>query len=431
MRYLYGDGTDFPLHTNFLHTLSAATDACVALLEVDEAQKRVRKALEEENAAAIAELAELGALRGAVEKALHRVVNARPSVHRVAAELRELAFSHVERSRAEIRHRREELHRRASLAYEPAPVLSALERFLVDHELPNTRWALSWWAGLGGRPSEALAYALMPRGLAATLEIRIPANHLWRRAVPVGLLARRLSVQLEGRNWLGQVRLRTEHLDRYYITRVMRTPTRDAILLAKDGSKPSPGILVIFREGENAALRIVRVDAQEVPIGEPAVLTGTALVMLRELWNQIDRSISDLAQHRVGIRMATLNGKAVTEFDRPLTLVRAFVSAVTPWVRHIRRRSRGRGQLTLLRDAGDGCVQEVYLSFYEILRKYRHLCAAHRRMFDSYGLRDEPISEPRTRAWRPRPAAQATAQSPPPPRESGSRPRSAPPTQEP
>jgi hypothetical protein len=97
---------------------------------------------------------------------------------------------------------------------------------------------------------------------------------------------------------------------------------------------------------------------------------------------------------------------------------------VTPWVRNIRRRSRGRGQLTLLQDAGDGHAQEYFLSFYELIRKYRHLSQAHRRMFDSYGLTDEPAAEPRTRNWRPRPAATA-AHDAPPPRESGTRRQSA------
>jgi len=424
MHYLYGDGSEFPLRLNFLQTVNAATDACVALLEVDEAQKRVRRALEDENAAAIAELAELGALRGALDRTLGRLVHARPSVHRVAGELRELTFGHVERSRAEIRHRREELHRKASLAYDPAPVLAALERFLVDHELPNTSWALSWWAGVGGYPCQALAYALMPRGLAATLEVQIPANHLWSGPVRVDHFGRKLAVRLERRGWFGRARLRTENLDSYYITRVMRTPTRDALLLSKDASKPSPGILVLYRDGENTQLRIVRVDEQEVPTGEPMVLAGLDKVMLQELWLQVDQSIADLVQHRRRIRMATLNGKAATDFDRPLTLVRALVSAVTPWVRNIRRRSRARGQLTLLQDAGDGHTHEYFLSFYELIRKYRHLSPAHRRMFDSYGLADEPAAAPQTRDWRPRPTA-AAAQDVPPPRESGTRSRSA------
>src|SRR5690348_8957529 len=36
MPYLYGDTTPFPLEENFIDTLGAVTDACVALLKVDE-----------------------------------------------------------------------------------------------------------------------------------------------------------------------------------------------------------------------------------------------------------------------------------------------------------------------------------------------------------------------------------------------------------
>lgn len=390
MQYLYGDGSEFPLNENFLQTLSAATDACVALLEVDAAHGRVRRALEAENANAISELAELGALRGAIERALTRNDDHRSSVHRVATELRELAFAHVEQARAEIKHHREEIQRRAAHAQDSARLIDALERFLASHQLPNTNWALSWWAGAGQQPAEARAYALMPRGMAATMAVRIPPTHLWARPVKVATLDKNLVIRMERKSWLGGVRMRDERLDRYYVTRVVHTPMREALVLSRSNHGRSGGICITFREQRDEQVRVVRVDAQENPISAPAVLVGSDKVMVQGLWVHVRRTIRDLIWYRRTIEMATLNGRSVLDLDRPIPLVRAIISAIAPWLRNIRRRSHMRGALELKLRKSDGRQQDLFISYYELLRKYRHLSPQHRAMFDTYGLTTAP-----------------------------------------
>ena len=70
MRYLYGDSSAFPLNQNFLETLAAATEACCALLKVEEAKSSAAKVADQASSAAIKELADIDQLVQRVEKAL-------------------------------------------------------------------------------------------------------------------------------------------------------------------------------------------------------------------------------------------------------------------------------------------------------------------------------------------------------------------------
>ena len=62
--------------------VAARRGQSVALLEADERRNRVRKAVAMANSDAISELAELGALRGAIERALRTVPESSPAATR-------------------------------------------------------------------------------------------------------------------------------------------------------------------------------------------------------------------------------------------------------------------------------------------------------------------------------------------------------------
>jgi hypothetical protein len=174
---------------------------------------------------------------------------------------------------------------------------------------------------------------------------------------------------------------------------------QEALVLRSSDRRPSPGLLITFRDQRDEQVRVVRVDAEENPIGEPIVLVDSFKVMVQGLWVQVQRTIRDLVLHRRHVEWATLNGKSVLELDRPVGLVRALVSAIAPWVRNIRRRSRARGAMELVQQRNDGSNQQLIISYYELVRKYRHLSPQHRSMFDAYGI--APTGKTRSRS-RPR-----------------------------
>ncbi|MEM9491932.1 MAG: hypothetical protein AAGC55_22495, partial [Myxococcota bacterium] len=75
MKYLYGDATPFPLQENFIDTISAATDACVALFTLDEELGERRRNATQLRKQAEEELNRLGVLSTALEVALRPFVS--------------------------------------------------------------------------------------------------------------------------------------------------------------------------------------------------------------------------------------------------------------------------------------------------------------------------------------------------------------------
>ena len=72
MRYLYADNTPFPLAQNFLATVCAGTDACVAMLQAEDLLDECHRAVRDAEATATRELSQLAALGQRVDGALGR-----------------------------------------------------------------------------------------------------------------------------------------------------------------------------------------------------------------------------------------------------------------------------------------------------------------------------------------------------------------------
>jgi len=386
MRYLYGDSTAFPLNQNFIDTAAAATDTAVALLKVDELLQGAKRTSNETNAAADAELADIDMLTQHVEKALADRSQLSKATGKVAEEVLRASKAHFERARQGIKSWREATCRKAQRGTGPIAIMEPLHRFVVRHELPYTSWGLRWKAGHGDEPVQAQVYAIMQRGLTATIAVAIPTRHLWAQPVKVAQLNMTLAIKMMGKNWLGREKMVDENLDKYYVTRITRTTEREAIVLSKKARDPSASLRITFREGDNKRLTVQRLDESDQAASEPAVLGGADAEQVRRLWTEIKRTVGDLVGRRSKLLAATLNGKSILELDSPATVAVAIIQSVAPLVRDMLRHSRTPGELQLKRDLGDGRREELFISHAEVVRKWSELSTNGRQLFDVYGL---------------------------------------------
>ncbi len=396
MRYLYGDSTTFPINQNFVETAAAATDAAVALFRVDELMFRAGQIAEEASCVAQAELGDINQLAQRVERALASRDHLSKATSKVAEEVTGAARSQFERAREGIASWREATIRKARIGTGPDAIMEPVQRFMASHELPYTTWGLRWRAGHADEPVQAQVYAIMQRGLTATLGVDIPLRHAWAQPVKVAQLEPKLSIQVMGNNWLGRRVVRDEHLDRYYITAVTRTTEREALVLRKKAADPSPGLRISLREGDKKRVTIVRLDDQGQQLGDPASLHGMDATMLTRLWERIVDTILDLVDHRSKLLAASLYGKPVVELDTPATVAVAIIGAVAPLVRDMQRHSRTPGELQLKRDLGDGRREELFISRAELSDKLAKLSADNRKAFDPLGLDGLPPVDSRS-----------------------------------
>lgn len=410
MRYLYADSTTFPLPQNFLATLCAGTDACVAILKAEALVDECNRVVREAELKATRDLAQVSALAHRVDAALGGGVmpvptdgkegpgtsrnNANPG-EIALAKIREQAWATLDQSRADVLKARDA---RIAAAVNVAPrslVLPALSQFLAAHELPETAWGIRWTAGLGGNSTRAELYARTPFGLEATFEVAIPANHVWARPAQVGLLGMQASVTMLKKPLMGKARPMAIKLDEYFVTNVVLTADRASMRLSRNGKNPSEGLELVFGGEGSAEVTATWVDKANYPLGEGARLGRADAAGIHRLWNRVTTTLGSLVVHRTRATSAKLGGVLVGEVPRPEVIAAAIVRALAPHVREIAARTTTPRELALKRELGDGCREELFITYDTVLDRCKDLSPVHQEVFDMYGLRaPEPRSEP-------------------------------------
>jgi hypothetical protein len=385
MRYLYGDSTAFPLNENFIVTLAAATDCAVALLKVDENLQRAQKTAEQASSAAMSEIADIDQLLQRVDKAFSQREHLSNATAKVVEQVAATAKAQFDRAKDGILGWRDGLIRKANQGCGPGDVMAPVHHFMVHCELPYTAWGLRWKASRGDEPVQAQVYAIMQRGLTSTLAVTIPPRHLWSEPVRVSQLEKKVGIKLQGKTFFGKDVIVDEALERYFVTRVTRTAERHMMILSKK-AEPSEGLRFTLKEGDSKHPTVQRVDADENPLAQPALLDGVDVQLVKRLWRRVEETICDLVNHRSHLLAATLYGKRITEIESPATVAVAIIQSVAPLVRDIQRHSRTAGELQLKRDLGDGRREELFISQEEIIRKVQLLTPESQQLFDCFGL---------------------------------------------
>ncbi len=407
MRYLFADSTPFPLPQNFLATLCAGTDACVAILKAEELVDECNRVVRESEVKATRELAQLSALAHRVDGALGGGVlppaadgSEGPGSSRATsnpgegalAKIREQAWATLDQARSDVLKARDQ---RIAAAISVAPrslVLPALSTFLSAHELPETAWGIRWTAGLGGAATRAELYARTPFGLEAAFEVAIPAGHVWARPAQVRLLGMQAAISMIKKPLVGKARPTVVKLDELFVTHVVLTADRASMRLCKSSKSPSEGIEFVFGGEGSAEVTATRVDRAGYPLGEGARLSRADAAGIHRLWNRVTATLGGLVAYRTKATTAKLGGVLVSEVPRPEVVAAAIVRALAPYVREIASRTTTPRELSLKRELGDGCREELFITYDTVLERAKDLNSSHQELFDMFGLREPPQS---------------------------------------
>ncbi len=391
MKYLYGDATPFPIEGNFIETLVAATDACVALLRLDAAAEKTRREAQRARIDATAQIAELDNMAKAVHSALARHLTTgkvETSTQAAAKRISQSMDGVLKQTRAAIVRKRDAEVRKTGLSHTSDALVEVLGEFLRHNQLPDTVWRLRWKGHVGDEPVKAHVNGTAKIGLRTVFEVNAPDDHPWTKAVRVERLAPGSRIMLQStRSWLrGGTKLREENLDKYWVSEVELSPERRALVLSKS-AKPSDGRLeLVFSAAGQIEPTLRRLDAEDDTDAHPMQLSPADQDVVERLWNAVEETISDLLLHRGGLILATLDGRPVRELERPADLAELILEAIGPLTREMRRRSRVPGEITLKRELGDGRREELFIPKERLSAKFAGLSDSHRRMFDIFGL---------------------------------------------
>ncbi|MFO0548244.1 MAG: hypothetical protein U0271_07650 [Polyangiaceae bacterium] len=410
MRYLYADSSPFPLMQNFLATLCAATDTCVALLRAETAVEEEARAIREAEQRAASDLAELAHVEARVEAAVGS--RKAPVEHGVAgatlARARELAFATVDEARAKVARTREEQIAAAHAKLPRSTVSPALSQLVSTHELPDTAWGVEWRALPKEKSARAELHARTAIGLEATLGVAIPADHAFARAARLDLLGVPTTVELTHKPLFRKERLVATDLSRWFVTEVVLSQERASLRLSQGAAKGAPGLAFQFADKE---VTVTRVDGEGYPRSEAEHLSEVDAAAMRRVWNRVTSSLGTLVAHRTAATSVKLGGIAAAEIAHPASIARVLVHALAPYVREIAKRSRTPRELALKRELGDGCREELFISYETVCERFAPLPEAQQAIFEEFELREEttqvtPLSSrpPAPPAFGPPPA---------------------------
>jgi hypothetical protein len=303
MKYLYGDATPFPLDENFIDTIGAAVDACVALFQADaEADSKRARAVQVQKIAD-EELRRLDVIGKAVQAALRPMLAegkperpAQAAAHRIVG----TAGSTIKNARAGVVRRRDAAMRSAIGDQIGQRVFDAIEHFLLRHQLPRTQWSLRWTGGERPGDARAQALALTPSKLQTTFSIAIPDQRSWSGPMRLATLEPSLILKLQRSGGLLRrgPRISKVALHKLYITEIEISGTREGFLLRGSARKPSSGYRVVMFENDQSTPTITRIDAEGRTAGKPMTLAGDDAVALGRLWTSIHRAMYDLLRYR-------------------------------------------------------------------------------------------------------------------------------------
>lgn len=413
MRYLYADSTPFALPQNFLATICAGTDACVAILKAEQELDDCNRAVREAETRAARELAQLSALAHRVDAALGSGSvpppaadggdgSARASQNvgdATLAKIRELAWSTLDTARQDALKTRDGRIAAAAQAAPRAQVLPALSSFLSAHELPDTAWGIRWTAGLGGAATRAELHARTPFGLEASFDVAIPDGHVWARAPQLAVLGFEGSISMMKKPLVGKARPVLIALGELFVTHVVLTADRAMLRLSKSSKAPSEGIEFVFTGEASGDVSATRVDKAGYPLGEAERLGLADSNVAHKLWTRITVLLGGLVAFRTRATGAKLGGVPVGEVGRPMVVAQAVLRAIAPYVREIAVRTQTPRELALKRELGDGCREELFIHYDTVLERIKPLSAQHQALFDVFGLREERSGE-RAQVWK-------------------------------
>jgi len=401
--YRFGDGTPFPLAENFIETIVAAVDCCIAIFQRDAAAEAREERQRLSRRAADEEMKRLDALKILIETAVTPLTTRKERTARAsqvaALKILESASQIIRQTRLGIARRRDTVNMEVAPPPDDA-VRAALESFFRGHALPRTEWRLRWSANDGKPTADVGAQAT--RELDLAFDVDIPPDSEWTHPISVSSLLNGIPipsvVELRGKR-------RTVNLDTFAVTEVHVAPGRIALVLRESSKKASAGLHIVMPHSADTAPLVVALDKHDHPKSQPFCLDEHGSAGIHALWAAIEARIPVLLASRSTLVSARLGGQEVGDLAHPAVLAETILMALAPVLREMRMRSKVPGELILKRDLGGDRREEMFVPRRVLLIKIAALEPRHRQVFEAVGLSDEATSDFVTRIHRRPPAA--------------------------
>lgn len=391
MRYLYGDATPFPLEENFIETLSAATDACVALFQADlEMRDRQERAVAMRERAA-EELGYLDGLSHAVETALAPMLptdEALYAAQRTAGTISRSARAAIEQAREGVARERDAAIKSTIGSDLSNRVQKALADFLLMHQLPGTCWDISWSYDVESGQNTLSLSSSAECGVQAAFTGSLPADERW--SVPLRISdidpLTHLAIQRNA-GWLSRLfKGSTERITGFYITQVEMRSGQARFRVHRQLKANAAGYEIRVRGASQGSPQVYPLGSDET---EPLPVYGDDAVNVTGLWNSIESELRALVRHRARMTRAFLRGQSLAELEEPGELAEVILMTLAPIVREMRLRSRVPGELVLKRDLGNGRREELFVPRQALESKFESLPHEQQRYFHAAGLGGE------------------------------------------
>lgn len=395
MTYLYGDATPFPLEENFIETMCAAIDTCVALYQIDMELADKRRDANDIAAECDSEINRLAALSRAVEAALAPILPKSEGTYAAQSAAQSIsahASEVVKQMRMSVLRKRDDaLHSPTQLNLGPR-MLHALTPFVLRHHLPKTDWYMRWRGARQSGEASLMFTSESACGLELGFRADIPAESRWLAPVRVEELVPSLRLELlhEG-GWLKRKPHGSKKaIHRFYITQVETSAEQVWLELRQHPIKPSLGYEIVLQNEANPL--IYPINAKDERSDALTVVDEEAQVLF-QLWSAIESEIVELMSKRREVISARLRNTDIANLEEPAELAEAMLMSMAPLIREIRVRSRVPGEYVLKRELGDGRREEVFVPRKEVEGKFAGLPEEYQSCFHAVGLGTEATSD--------------------------------------
>lgn len=407
--YRYGDGTPFPLDENFIETLTSAVEACTGafmpLTQLDERRENAKAGRVD----ADKELARLTELEKALSTALSPFMVAENKkglqAQGVAQKTLTAAKTAIQQARAQVEGRVSALEAQAAAGTASEAVLHALRPFFDQHQLPNTKWIMSW--DVRGPEPQADAVATAGR-LQASFRL---TPDPYRQPIRVDQLAEGVVVHMMKKGLLGKAKPAPVDLGKYVMVSFEKTAAERVITLKEKPDRASQGLR--FTVGDHGATWQSLSPAGDAE-SEANPLDIEDVDGIRRLGEGANKALKDLTQHRTLLDV-TLGSQALAQLAEPRVVPMEVLNQLSPLARTIRERSRMSGELVLKRDVGGGRREELYVPRAQLASKFAKLPLEYQKPFQDMGIAGEDTQPAIQLPESMRPPARPKGGSAPPP----------------
>jgi hypothetical protein len=413
MNYIYGDATQAPFSVDYIQLLRDVIDYAVEHLLSEQERHALGKRELSLRAASDAEIRRVEELAKLTARAMEsanvgaegsHAAQCAEAIVRAAGEQVRLA---VEAVRAGLSAELTKLGEAEQAERERSK--RALEKLLLDHDLPDTNFSLQL-AQVGGARYVGRVATTSALGVDAQLELEIGKDAV---AFPAVVRVERFAPGLElhapeaGGFFRKEIRLKPQKVDKLF---VVELAAGDGGAFKLRAGADGTGIGFAFEvSGGDGARRVKAAHFGEKGEGTAYEPPAEDIAKITSLFDEITQGAGEARFLRKRLVEATLDGDAYVAHEEPTVLVERLIEEMAPVVQEIARRSKSNEELVIKRITGDKRREEIFIAKSELVAKLAPLPANLRRLFLPLGLEE---AKPSTRP--PPPAPHGPSKRPPP-----------------